>query len=82
MDIARLEVVVVDFDGTREGAGLRVNEPACLPLSAPERVEVSVDAADVDLQIAVLVEAKARPGRSLTIVLRNVGVDSSLDSGS
>ena len=72
--------MVIDFDGSGEGTGLRINEPACLPLSAPERVEVSVDAADVDLQVAVLVEAQASPCRSLAVVLSDVSIDRGLNA--
>ena len=49
--------MVVDFNSAGESARLRVDEPACLPLAAPERVEVRVDAAYVDLQVSILVEA-------------------------
>ena len=72
--------MVVDFDSTGEGAGLRVDEPACLPLAAPERVEIRVDAADVDLQVAILVEAQAGPCRSLAVVLCDVSIDRGLNA--
>ena len=55
---------------------MRVNEPAGLPLSAPESLETSVDAANVDLEVAVLVEAEARSGRSISVGLLDVLVHS------
>ena len=72
VDVAVLEVVVVHLDAAGEGVGLRVNEPAGLPLSSPEGLEAGVDAADVDLEVAVLVEAEARSGRSISIGLLDV----------
>ena len=72
VDVAVLEVVVVHLDAAGEGVGLRVNEPAGLPLSAPEGLEAGVDAADVDLEVAVLVEAEARSGRSISVSLLDV----------
>ena len=72
VDVAVLEVVVVHLDAAGEGVGLRVDQPAGLPLSAPEGLEARVDAADVDLEVAVLVEAEAGPGRSISVVLLDV----------
>ena len=72
VDVAVLEVVIVHLDAAGEGVGLRVNEPAGLPLSAPEGLEAGVDAADVDLEVAVLVEAEARSGRSISVGLLDV----------
>jgi len=80
VNIAILEVVVVDLDGAGEGASLRVDEPAGLPLAAPERREVRVDAADVDLQVSVLVEAQAGARRALSVVLSDVGINGSLNA--
>ena len=74
--------MVVDFNSAGECARLRVDEPACLPLAAPKGVKIGVDAADVDLQVAILVEAQARSCRSLAVVLSDVSVDRSLDSRS
>ena len=72
VDVAVLEVVIVHLDAAGEGVGLRVNEPAGLPLSTPEGLEAGVDAADVDLEVAVLVEAEARSGRSISVGLLDV----------
>ena len=72
VDVAVLEVVVVHLDAAGEGVGLRVDEPAGLPLSAPESLEAGVDAADVDLEVAVLVEAEAGSGRSISVGLLDV----------
>lgn len=68
VDVSILKVMVVDLDGTTQGVGLGVDEPAGLPLTSPEVVEVEVDAADVDLQVALLVEAEAGTRRSILVV--------------
>jgi len=80
VNVARLEVMVVDLDSAGHGAGLRVNEPGRLPFAAPEGLEVHVDAADIDLQVAILVEAHAGASCLGPVVLRNVGINGSLDS--
>lgn len=69
VNVAVLEVVIVDLDRSGKLTALRVDEPGGLPLAAPERVEVRVDAANVDLQVAVLVEAQTGARRPVTIVL-------------
>jgi len=81
VDIAGLEVMVINLDNTGERARLRVNFPRCLPLAAPECLEVRIDAADVDLQISVLVKAQACSCCALFVVLSYVCIDRSLDSG-
>lgn len=80
LNVTGLEVVVVDLDGAGEGVGLGVDEPGGLPLARPEVVEASVDAADVDLQVAVLVEAEAGTRSSVLVVVLDIGVDSGLDA--
>ena len=69
VNVAVLEVVIVDLDRSGKLTALRVDEPGGLPFAAPERVEVRVDAANVDLQVAVLVEAQTGARRPVTIVL-------------
>ncbi len=64
MDIALLEVVVVDLDRARKGVGLGVYLPRSLPLTAPKVAEIRVDATNVDLQVAILIEAKSCPSSS------------------
>ncbi len=64
MDISLLEVVVVDLDRARESVSLSVYLPGGLPLTAPKVAEVRVDATNVDLQVAILVEAQSCPGSS------------------
>jgi hypothetical protein len=51
LDVACFEVVVVDFDASIEARALRVNTPLALPLAAPVRSKVQVDARDVNLQV-------------------------------
>lgn len=80
MDVASLKVVVVDLDGARKRVVLRVHEPRGLPLATPEVGEVGVDAADVDLQVAVLVEAQAGARSAVSVLSLNVGVYSRLDA--
>ena len=53
LDISHLEVVVVHFDGAAQHLRLRVHRPLGLPLAAPVGVEVKIDAADVNLEVAV-----------------------------
>lgn len=81
VDVALLKVMVVDLDGARQSVCLRVHQPRGLPLAAPEVLEVGVDAADVNLQVAILIEAEAGARRPLLIVRRDVGVDGALDAG-
>ena len=80
VDVASLKVVVVDLDGARKRVVLRVHEPRGLPLATPEVGEVGVDAADVDLQVAVLVEAQAGARSAVSVLSLNVGVYSRLDA--
>ena len=80
VDVAVLEVVIVHLDAAGEGVGLRVDKPAGLPLSTPEGLETSVDAADVDLEVAVLVEAEACSGRSISVGLLDVLVHGLLNT--
>jgi len=40
-----------------------------LPLTTPKGIEVGVDAADVNLQVSILVEAQASPGSAISVVL-------------
>ena len=80
LDVACLEVVVVDLDFSGEGVRLGVDEPRGLPLTAPESAEVRVDAADVDLQVAVLVEAEAGTGGAVTVVRLDVSINGSFDA--
>jgi len=61
VDIALLEVVVVDLDRARESVGLGVYQPRGLPLTAPKVTEIRVNATNVDLQVAILIEAKGCP---------------------
>ena len=53
-----------------------------MPLSTPERVEVGVNAADVDLKVSILVEAQAGPCRAISEVVLNVGIHSGLNASS
>jgi hypothetical protein len=80
LDVTCLEVVVVDLDFAGEGVGLGVYEPRGLPLTAPESGEVRVDAADVDLQVTVLVEAEAGTSGVGAIVQLDVCIDGSFDA--
>lgn len=68
VNVSLLEVVVVDLDGARKCVGLGVYKPGGLPLTSPESLEVGVDAADVNLQVAVLVEAETSARRALLVV--------------
>ena len=80
VDVAVLEVVVVHLDAAGEGVGLRVDKPAGLPLSTPKGLKAGVDAADVDLEVAVLVEAEACSGRSISVGLLDVLVHGLLNT--
>ena len=53
-----------------------------MPFTTPIGIEVSVDAADINLQVSVLVEAQARASSSLLVVTRDISVNSCLDAGS
>lgn len=44
LNVALLEVVIVDLDRTGQRIVLSVNDPGCLPLATPVRSEVQVDA--------------------------------------
>lgn len=81
VDVTLFEIVVVDLDGARETISLRVDHPGGLPLTAPEVAEVSVDAADIDLQVAILVEAKGSASCSISVISTDVLVDRLLDTG-
>jgi len=80
MDIAVLEVVVVNIDRAGESIGLGVNGPGSLPFSTPESVEVGVDAADIDLEVAILVETKAGASGTILVIRVDVVIDRLLDS--
>ena len=43
-----------------------------MPFTTPEGVEVGVDATDVDLEVSVLVEAKASSGRAISVASSDV----------
>ena len=64
LDVSCLEVMVVDFDAATNRGVLGVNEPLRLPFATPEGWEVQVNARDVNLQLACLVEAETSSGRS------------------
>lgn len=64
LDVSCLEVMVVDFDAATDRGVLGVNEPLRLPFATPEGWEVQVNARDVNLQLACLVEAETSSGCS------------------
>ena len=80
LDVALLEVVVVDVDPAGQSVRRGVDSPDGLPLPAPEVGEVRVDAADVDLQLAFAVEAEAGARRTVPVVSLDVGVNGRLDT--
>ena len=51
-----------------------IDEPRSLPFSTPEGIEVGVDAADINLEVAILVEAQAGSRRAITIAASDVRV--------
>ena len=51
-----------------------------MPFATPEGVEVGVDAADINLEVSVLVEAQAGSGRAISIAASDVLVHSLLDA--
>ena len=53
-----------------------------MPFTTPKSVKVQVDAADVNLQVAILIEAQTSTGGSITVVLLDVRIDGSLDARS
>lgn len=57
VDISILKVVIVNLDRTRERVGLCVNHPGSLPFTAPEGIEVGIDATNVNLEVTILVKA-------------------------
>ena len=52
-----------------------------MPLSSPKGIKVSVNAADIDLEISILVKAEACTGRALLVVCSDVFIDSCLNAG-
>lgn len=75
LNVTLFVVVVVDLDGARDGVGLHVDEPGRLPLARPEVFEVSVDAADIYLQLSILVEAEGSTCCAVLVVLLDIVVD-------
>jgi len=53
-----------------------------LPFTTPKIVKVQVDAAYVNLQVAILIEAQTSTGGSIAVVLLDVHIDGSLDARS
>ena len=51
-----------------------------MPFATPEGLEVSVDAANINLQVAVLVEAEACARCLSFVILRDISVNGGLDS--
>ena len=43
-----------------------------MPFATPEGIEVGVDAADINLEVAILVEAQAGSRRAITIATSDV----------
>ena len=81
VDISALEVVIVHLDRAQKGTRLRADQPRCLPRAAPERIEVRIDAADVDLKVSILVSAEAGPGRVIPVVTRNLLIHGGFHAG-
>ena len=53
--------MVVDIDMAVDLVVLSVNNPLGLPLAAPACFELEINAADVDLEVPVLVKAETGP---------------------
>lgn len=72
LDVASLPVVIIDLDDAVQLLVLDVDGPLGLPLARPEVVQLQVDARDVHLQVARLVEAQRGAGSVLLVVLHNI----------
>ena len=72
--------MIVDLNFAGKSVSLSIHEPRGLPLASPESVKVGVDAADVDLEVTVLVEAKASAGSVFLVVCFDILINSSLDA--
>jgi hypothetical protein len=72
----------VDFDVSAYGRVLGVHKPLRLPFSAPVGSKVQVNARNVDLQLALLVEAQTGSGRSIFENTVDVSVNSLCNSRS
>lgn len=68
LDISFLEVMVVDIDMAVDLVVLGVNDPLSLPLAAPACFELEVNAADIDLEVSVLVKAETGSRSSVAVM--------------
>ena len=67
--------MVVDFHGAVELIVLRVDDPLGLPFASPACFELEVYARNVDLQVAILIEAEACPCGSIAVLHVDVFVN-------
>lgn len=78
LDIAVLKEVVVHTDGPSYCLSLNINDPLRLPLTAPAVAQIQIDAADVDLQVADLVEAQTGTSSLFFVMNSHVLLDTSI----
>jgi len=60
--------MVVDIDMAVDLVVLGVNDPLSLPLAAPACFELEVNAADIDLEVSVLVKAETGSRSSVAVM--------------
>ena len=73
--------MIVNLDWAWKSVVLSVNQPRGLPLSSPKGIKVSVNAADIHLQVSILVEAEACTSGSLLVVSSDIAINGSLNAG-
>ena len=78
LNVSSLEIVVIDLYLASERLVSGVDLPRGLPFAAPESSKVGVDAADVNLQLTILVETKTGTCGSISVVTADVLIDSTL----
>jgi len=80
LDVSFLEVMVVDIDMAVDLVVLGVDNPLGLPLAAPARFKLEVNAADIDLEVSILVKAETGSRRPVAVMHCYVLVNCTLNA--
>ena len=80
MDVSFFEVVIVDFNSAAKLILLGIDDPHSLPFTTPACIQLEINARDIDLQVSILIEAKAGSCGFILIVNANILINLSLHS--
>ena len=80
LNVSFFEVVIVDSHRAVKLILLGVNDPLSLPFTTPACIQLEINARDIDLQVSILIEAKAGSCGFILIVNADILINLSLHS--